>query len=118
VAKQHRSSKNPGDRSVPARRDEQGRPEPAQPNSDEQSGSTGRRTNTGELGPTADTGQGRYGQSGFGGKEGRETMGQSRYRQSGPDGGKEADSESNQGSGRPDVDSQGGDPAKPGLRKR
>jgi hypothetical protein len=77
---------------------------PVQPNSDEQSGSTGRPTDTHERGRATDTGQGRYGQTGSGGKTTRETMGQSRYRRSGPDGGTHPDPKSNPGSGRPDVD--------------
>ena len=119
MAKHHRGdTQKPDDRSLPASRDKQGRPKPAQPNSDEQSGSAGRRTDTHEDGRTKDTGQDRYGQSGFGGKEGRETMGQSQYRRSNP-GGQEAPRESNSGSGRPDVDSPvDHDPTKPPLKKR
>lgn len=41
---------------------------PAQPASEDQSGSTGRRTDTDGRGPGKDTGQDHYGQSGFGGK--------------------------------------------------
>jgi len=90
-----------------------------QPDSNDQSGSTGRRTDTHENGRATNTGQDRYGQSGFGGKQGRETNGQSRYRQSGPDGGQQVDPESNEGSGRPDVDSQGErGPARPWLKKK
>lgn len=43
-----------------------GRKVPAQPSADEQSGSNGRRTDAKDLDPTKDTGQGRYGQSGYG----------------------------------------------------
>lgn len=43
---------------------------PAQPSNDEQSGSTGRRTDADLLDQSKDTGQDRYGQSGFGGKRG------------------------------------------------
>ena len=82
-----------------------GAPVPPQPNTNEQSGSTGRRTETEEKGRGADTGQGRYGQTGFGGKHDHETDGQKWYRKSGPDGGRNADTDSNEGSGRPDVDS-------------
>ena len=96
-------SYNPTDRSRPADKDEQGRVIPAQPGSDEQSGSTGRPTDTHENGRATDTGQGRYGQSGDGNR-GRETMGQERYRKSGPDGGAQRETDSNPGSGRPDVD--------------
>jgi len=93
--------------------------EPPQPDSNEQSGSGGRRTETRDNERSKDTGQDRYGQSGFGGKKGHETIGQARYRRSGPEGGEQADPESNQGSGRPDVDSRGGrDAAKPPSKKR
>lgn len=88
-----------------------------QPDSNDQSGSTGRRTGTHEDG-RKDTGQDKYGQSGLGGNRHRETSGQTRYRQSGPDGGQQSDPDSNEGSGRPDVDSQDKrDPAKPPLKK-
>ena len=90
------------DRSQPADKDDQGRVIPAQPGSDEQSGSTGRPTDTHENGRATDTGQGRYGQTGAG--RGRETLGQERYRKSGTDGGAQPVPESNPGSGRPDVD--------------
>jgi len=84
--------------------DKEGTPETPQPDSNEQSGSTGRRTDAQEKGREADTGQGRYGQTGFGGKHDHETIGQARYRRSGPDG-RQVDTDSNEGSGRPDVDS-------------
>src|SRR5689334_11581873 len=58
---------------------------PAQPGNNEQSGSTGRPADTHERGRATDAGQERYGQSG-GPKQGPETMGQKRYRQSNPDG--------------------------------
>jgi hypothetical protein len=93
----------PADRSLPADKDEQGRVIPAQPGTHEQSGSTGRPTDTDENGRAADTGQGRYGQTGAGNRN-RETLGQERYRKSGPDGGAQPEPESNPGSGRPDVD--------------
>lgn len=96
-------SYKPADRSQPADKDEQGRVIPAQPGSDEQSGSTGRPTDTHENGRATDTGQGRYGQTGAG-NHGRETLGQERYRRSGPDGGAQPEPASNPGSGRPDVD--------------
>jgi hypothetical protein len=58
-----------GKPSLPAEVDAEGKRRPAQPGSDEQSGSTGRRT-VGEGQPAgADTGQGRYGQNDATGKE-------------------------------------------------
>jgi hypothetical protein len=104
VAKQRRTVET--DRSLPAGKDPHGTPEPSQPDSTEQSGSTGRRTDTQGKGTAADTGQGRYGQTGLGGKRDPETIGQARYRRSGPDGGHRGDTDSNEGSGRPDVDSK------------
>jgi hypothetical protein len=82
---------------------------PRQPASEDQSGSAGRRTDENDRGHDKDTGQGRYGQSGLGGKQERETQGQARYRRSGPDGSEQADSESNRGSGRADRESNGVD---------
>jgi len=109
----------PKDHSRPAGTDKQGHPEPAQPTSDEQSGSTGRRTDARDDGRAKDSGQDRYGQSGFGGQEDSETMGQSRYRQSGPDGAQDVVSKSNTGSGRPDVEAPlERAPVKPPLMKR
>ncbi|HET9474992.1 MAG TPA: hypothetical protein VFO82_13925 [Steroidobacteraceae bacterium] len=93
-------------RSLPASSDEQGRPEPALPSSDEQSGSAGRPTVDGKGEQGKDTGQDRYGQSGLGGKQGVETIGQASYRRSGPDGGQIDNPRSNHGSGRADRDSQ------------
>jgi len=82
-----------------------GKGEPVQPTPEDQSGSTGRPTDTHERGRATDTGQGRYGQSGHGGdSRDRETAGQARYRKSTPDGGEQPDPDSNPGSGRPDVD--------------
>jgi hypothetical protein len=89
---------------------------PEQPGTDEQSGSTGRPTDTHENGRATDSGQGRYGQTGAGGG-GRETMGQERYRKSNPDGAEQPDPESNPGSGRPDVDPNDDQNAKDGERK-
>lgn len=52
-----------------------------QPDSNEQSGSTGRRTAKKDLAKDKDTGQDRYGQSGAGGSKGSgETAGQRKYR--------------------------------------
>jgi len=51
-----------------------------QPNSNEQSGSTGRRTAEKDLGKDKDTGQDHYGQSGAGGSKGSgQTVGQRNY---------------------------------------
>ena len=86
------------DQSLPAGKDEKGHTQPAQPSSNEQSGSAGRRTgNDADRGK--DTGQGRYGQSGLGGRQDRETDGQSNYRRSGPEGEELAKPRSNPGSG-------------------
>jgi hypothetical protein len=75
---------------------------PVQPDSNEQSGSTGRRTAKGDLEQGKDTGQDRYGQSGLGGKgRAAETNGQASYRQQ-PSG----DHESNRGSGRVDHEAE------------
>lgn len=71
------------DQSAPASKGRRGSREPAQPSTDEQSGSTGRRTD-GNTDTGKYTGQDKYGQSG--GAPGPETDGQSRYRKSGPDG--------------------------------
>jgi len=77
-----------------------------QPSSNDQSGSTGRRTDKKNLGRDRDTGQGRYGQSGLGGKVNRETMGQKRYKDSGGQPGSKSDS--NDGSGNADDESEQG----------
>ncbi len=79
--------------------------QPAQPSSTEQSGSAGRRV-AGKSDPGKDTGQGRYGQSGFGGKVSRDTLGQEQFKRSGPDGGQDPEPDSNHGSGRADRESQ------------
>lgn len=55
--------------SRPADTDHDGDPKPAQPSSDEQSGSTGRRAADETQPAGADTGQDRYGQSGLAGKD-------------------------------------------------
>ena len=83
---------------------------PAQPGAQEQSGSTGRPTETkqGGNGQDKNSGQGRYGQSGFGGQENDETAGQQRYRRSGPDG-KDAAPRGNRGSGSLDAEKDGVD---------
>ena len=77
-----------------------------QPSSNDQSGSTGRRTDKKNLGRDKDTGQGHYGQSGLGGKVNRETIGQKHYKESGAQPGPKTDS--NKGSGNaPDESEQG-----------
>jgi hypothetical protein len=73
---------------------------PGQPESNEQSGSTGRHTGARELDPTKDSGQDEYGQSGYGGATKRETIGQADYRKSGSGAGQKRISGSNPGSGR------------------
>ena len=60
------------DESTPAGQHADGTPQPAQPSADEQSGSTGRRVADGNQPPGQDTGQDRYGQSGYGGAKDRE----------------------------------------------
>ena len=77
-----------------------------QPSSDEQSGSTGRRTDPKDLGKDKDTGQGRYGQTGHGGEVNRETAGQKRYQNSGDQPGSKSDS--NEGSGTSEDESERG----------
>jgi hypothetical protein len=77
-----------------------------QPTSNDQSGSTGRRTETKDLGRDKDAGQDRYGQSGLGGKVNRDTVGQKKYQDSGaraPD-----DNDSNRGSGTGEDESERG----------
>jgi len=81
-----------------------GNDKPVQPTPEDQSGSAGRPTDTHERGRATDAGQDRYGQSGHGGGRNRETAGQARYRRSGPDGSVQPHPDSNEGSGRPDVD--------------
>jgi hypothetical protein len=107
-------------RSLPAGKNKADDAQPAQPSSSEQSGSAGRRTDVTGESRGKDTGQGRYGQSGLGGKRGHETQGQASYRRSGPDGGRQSDPRSNPGSGRPDRDSQEprADSGQPGRPKR
>jgi hypothetical protein len=82
------------------------KPEPAQPNTNDQSGSTGRRTEKKDLGKGKDAGQDRYGQTNLGGKQHRETQGQKDYKESGGQPGSKHDS--NRGSGSaPDESEQG-----------
>ena len=95
--------------SAPPGRKKDGDTQPAQPSSEEQSGSAGRRTDAGEGGRSKDTGQGKYGQTGLGGKKQRETDGQARYRQSGPDG-SDTKPRSNPGSGRADNQAEDSPP--------
>lgn len=64
---------------------------PSQPDPNEQSGSAGRNTSPDKLDQTKDTGQDRYGQSGYGGAK-PATPGKANYRKPKPD--------SNRGSGR------------------
>lgn len=52
---------------------------PAQPTPEDQSGSTGRRTDDAGAVPDKNTGQDQYGQSGSGGKRPATTDGQKRY---------------------------------------
>ena len=54
---------------------------PAQPTPEDQSGSTGRRTEDAGKGPDKNTGQDQYGQTGSGSKVPAETDGQRRYRE-------------------------------------
>ena len=82
------------------------KPDPAQPSSNDQSGSTGRRTEKKDLGKDKDAGQDRYGQTNAGGKVHPETSGQKDYKESGNDPGPKTDS--NRGSGTaPDESEQG-----------
>ena len=81
--------------------------DPVRPNPDEQSGSAGRPTGGDPAEQGKDTGQDRYGQSGFGGQQERETIGQASYRRSGPDGGQIANPKSNPGPDRADRDTKG-----------
>jgi hypothetical protein len=90
----------PNEGSQPAGSDADGDPIPSQPGPDEQSGSNGRRA-VGEGQPAGkDTGQGRYGQSGFGGGDQPPT--QTRYQDSAKEGDDKSKHESNRGSGRAD----------------
>jgi hypothetical protein len=99
---------------------------PVQPNTNEQSGSTGRPTAAPNGGSNRNSGQDRYGQSGGGGKADRETEGQTKYRESGSDGSARRpggaavreDRGSNQGSGRADREVNGVDPPAATPRKK
>ena len=73
-------SNHPKDKGKPAGKDPHGNSEPAQPDTNDQSGSTGRRS-PGKGDQGKDTGQGRYGQTGLGGRD-KETDGQASYRKS------------------------------------
>ena len=77
--------------------------QPPQPSPDEQSGSAGPAAPPGAANHRKDSGQGRYGQTGVG-NDVKETDGQSKYRRSEQDGDPSSKNESNEGSGRPDVD--------------
>jgi hypothetical protein len=80
------------------------KPDPAQPDSNEQSGSTGRRTEKKDLGRDKDAGQETYGQTGGGGTGKDDTAGQQRYQQRPT--GSEHKSESNRGSGNAGDESE------------
>jgi hypothetical protein len=80
--------------------------EPVQPDSNDQSGSTGRRTDKKHLGKDKDAGQDRYGQSGMGGKQNRETIGQQSYRKSASGKEQVPNPDSNAGSGRAEDESE------------
>jgi hypothetical protein len=90
------------------------KPDRAQPDSNEQSGSAGRNTRKENLGRDKDTGQDRYGQSGLGGKQSRETVGQKSYRQSG--GPQSPKPDSNRGSGNAEDESEQSKERKPRPR--
>jgi hypothetical protein len=79
-------------------------PKPVQPGTHDQSGSTGRNAADGNTPPGADTGQGRYGQSGLAGSRRHETEGESRYRNSEKEGDPRSKHRSNPGSGRAEAD--------------
>ena len=97
--------RQPKDTSKPAKTDEQGHMEPAQPSPDEQSGSTGRPTG-GQGNDGKDSGQGRYGQSGFGGDD-NPVPGAEDQPVGDGDGRRKRDSDP--GSGRADRETQGVD---------
>jgi hypothetical protein len=84
-----------------------------QPDSNEQSGSTGRRTAEKDLAKDKDTGQDHYGQSGAGGSKGSsETAGQRNYRKTRSGSEQSKPPASNPGSGTGPDESEKG-PAKP-----
>lgn len=102
MAKRQQTESERKDESRPAGSDQQGRSIPAQPSSNDQSGSAGRRAPEADTSRSKDTGQDRYGQSGLGGQQNPETDGQKKYRRSGPDGSETSNQDSNEGSGRVD----------------
>lgn len=69
ATKQPQTSEPHGKPSRPADVDAHGKRKPAQPGTDEQSGSTGRRAVDEDQPAGPDTGQGRYGQNDATGKE-------------------------------------------------
>jgi hypothetical protein len=82
------------------------KPDPVQPDPNEQSGSTGRRTDKKDLGKDKDAGQDRYGQSGLGGVKSTETIGQRSYRESKSGAEQPGKPDSNRGSGRAEDESE------------
>ena len=106
MAKRQHSDHANRQQRTPQTRTEGTRDQPAQPTPTEQSGSAGRQTGDGTGADGKDSGQGRYGQSGLGGKQNRETAGQTRYQRSGPDGSEQSKVKSNRGSGRPESEAQ------------
>src|SRR6202008_4811958 len=77
---------------------------PGQPNPNEQSGSAGRATPADATQQRKDTGQGRYGQSGYADGHDSETDGEAKYRDSEKDGDPRSKKKSNEGSGLPSAD--------------
>ncbi len=75
---------------------------PNQPDSNEQSGSTGRNTDADKLDQGKDTGQDRYGQSGYAGPANDAPIAKSSYRKTGPGSSRDRKAKSNRGSGRVD----------------
>lgn len=99
------AKKQQKDKSIPANTNGHGQMEPAQPSVDEQSGSTGRPTG-GKGNDGQDSGQGRYGQSGFGGKDQPVPGSEDQPVANGEDHRKH---DSDPGSGRADRETQGVD---------
>jgi hypothetical protein len=87
-----------------------------EPTSKDQSGSAGRST-SGATQPGKDSGQGHYGQSGFGGKHQPETDGETKYHESEHDGDPGTKGQSNRGSGHADADETTKDIPKTGSRR-
>ena len=85
---------------------DKGHPQPVQPDANEQSGSAGRHTGDGKSSQGKDTGQDRYGQTGFGGGKGAETAGQASYRDSGSTADPDSKTRSNPGSGRAEHEAE------------